>query len=67
MIWPPASSTTLVTQERLREVEASDEPGFDRKLWAALAEAGLLGVAIPEEAGGLGLRRLRGVANPRSR
>jgi alkylation response protein AidB-like acyl-CoA dehydrogenase len=44
----------LVTQERLREVEAGDEPGFDRKLWAALAEAGLLGVAIPEDAGGLG-------------
>ena len=44
----------LVTQERLREVEAGDEPGLDRKLWAALAEAGLLGVAIPEEAGGLG-------------
>jgi alkylation response protein AidB-like acyl-CoA dehydrogenase len=44
----------LVTQERLREVEAGDEPGLDRKLWAALAEAGLLGVAIPEDAGGLG-------------
>ncbi len=44
-----------LTQERLREIEASDEPGFDRKLWAALAESGLLGVAIPEELGGLGL------------
>ncbi len=44
-----------LTQERLREVEASDEPGFDRKLWSALADAGLLGVAIPESAGGLGL------------
>jgi 3-oxocholest-4-en-26-oyl-CoA dehydrogenase beta subunit len=44
-----------LTQERLREIEASDEPGFDRKLWAALAEAGLIGVAVPEEAGGLGL------------
>jgi 3-oxocholest-4-en-26-oyl-CoA dehydrogenase beta subunit len=44
-----------LTQERLREIEASDEPGFDRKLWSALAEAGLIGVAIPEEAGGLGL------------
>ena len=44
-----------LTQERLREIEASDEPGFDRKLYAALAEAGLLGVAIPEESGGLGL------------
>jgi 3-oxocholest-4-en-26-oyl-CoA dehydrogenase beta subunit len=45
----------VLTQERLREIEASDAPGFDRKLWAALAEAGLLGVAIPEHAGGLGL------------
>ncbi len=44
-----------LTQERLREIEASDEPGFDRKLWAALAEAGLLGVCIPESSGGLGL------------
>lgn len=44
----------VVTQERLREIEASEEPGFDRKLWSALAEAGLLGVAIPESAGGLG-------------
>ncbi len=44
-----------LTQERLREIEGSDEPGFDRKLWAALAEAGLIGVAIPEKAGGLGL------------
>ena len=44
-----------LTQERLREIEASDEPGFDRKLWSALAEAGLVGVAIPESAGGLGL------------
>jgi alkylation response protein AidB-like acyl-CoA dehydrogenase len=43
-----------LTQERLRETEGGDEPGFDRKLWAALADAGLLGVAIPEEAGGLG-------------
>ena len=44
-----------LTQERLREIEASDEPGFDRKLWAALAEAGLLGVTISEDNGGLGL------------
>ena len=47
--------TDTVTQERLREIEASAEPGFDRKLWSALAEAGLLGVTIPEENGGLGL------------
>lgn len=43
------------TQERLREVEDSDSAGFDRALWAKLAEAGLLGTAVPEEHSGLGL------------
>ncbi len=44
----------VVTRERLRQIEESEEPGFDRKLWSALAEAGILGVCIPEAAGGLG-------------
>jgi 3-oxocholest-4-en-26-oyl-CoA dehydrogenase beta subunit len=44
----------VVTLERLREIEESETPGYDRKLWSALADAGLLGVAIPESAGGLG-------------
>jgi alkylation response protein AidB-like acyl-CoA dehydrogenase len=44
-----------VTQESLRAVEDSDTPGFDRALWGKLASAGLLGVCIPEEHGGLGL------------
>ncbi|MDP9183560.1 MAG: acyl-CoA/acyl-ACP dehydrogenase [Actinomycetota bacterium] len=43
------------TPEALRAVEHSDSPGFDRSLWAKLAEAGLLGTSIPEEYGGLGL------------
>ena len=43
------------TPEALRANEDSDEPGFDRELWAKLAEAGLLGVGVPESAGGLGL------------
>ena len=43
------------TQEALRANEDSDEPGFDRALWAKLAEAGLLGVSVPEADGGLGL------------
>jgi alkylation response protein AidB-like acyl-CoA dehydrogenase len=43
------------TPERLRAVEDSDSPGFDKELWAKLAEAGLLGTSIPEEYGGLGL------------
>lgn len=47
--------TDHCTPERLREVEDSDSPGFDRALWAKLATAGLLGVSIPEEHGGAGL------------
>lgn len=39
---------------RIESVESSDER-FDRELWTALADAGLLGVAIPETHGGLGL------------
>jgi len=46
--------TDFCAPERLRSVEDSS-PGFDRDLWAKLAEAGLLGVAVPEEQGGLGL------------
>jgi len=37
----------------LREVEAGD--GTHRTLWAALGEAGLLGLGLPEEVGGLGM------------
>ena len=46
------------TQEALRANEDGTEPGFDRVLWATLAESGLLGVALPESAGGLGLTLL---------
>ncbi|HWE69023.1 MAG TPA: acyl-CoA dehydrogenase family protein [Acidimicrobiales bacterium] len=48
--------TDLSTHERLREFEAeSDGDRFDRKLWAELASAGLLGIALPEDVGGAGL------------
>jgi len=47
--------TDHCTPERLRAVEDSDSAGFDRALWAKLAEAGLLGTVVPEEHGGLGL------------
>jgi alkylation response protein AidB-like acyl-CoA dehydrogenase len=40
-----------ITQDRLREVEGSEDR-IDRKAWGALAEANLLGVALPEEYGG---------------
>jgi acyl-CoA dehydrogenase len=48
--------TDLSTHERLRELEAvEDGDRFDRKLWAALADAGLLGISLPEDVGGAGL------------
>ena len=44
----------LVTHERLTQIEREDA-WFDRDVWAELASANLLGVAIPEEQGGSGL------------
>jgi alkylation response protein AidB-like acyl-CoA dehydrogenase len=43
----------LVTPERVQAVERSEER-FDRELWAALADADLLGLAVPEAYGGGG-------------
>ena len=42
------------TVERVKDVERSDER-VDRDLWRALADAGLLAIAVPEEHGGSGL------------
>ncbi|TML07680.1 MAG: acyl-CoA dehydrogenase, partial [Actinobacteria bacterium] len=42
------------TIERVVEVERRTDERVDRDLWAALAASQLLGVAIPEEFGGLG-------------
>lgn len=41
-----------VTVERIKAVEQAG--GFDRELWRTLAATGLLGVALPEAAGGTG-------------
>lgn len=38
--------------ERQREIERGDGPRFDEKLWREVANAGLLGIAIPETFGG---------------
>jgi alkylation response protein AidB-like acyl-CoA dehydrogenase len=46
-----SDATTL---ERTKQVVA-DRDGFDRDLWAALAEAGVVGISVPESAGGAGL------------
>src|SRR4051812_13514322 len=43
------------TPEALMANERSENPGFDQKLWSKLADAGLLGIAISEDHGGLGL------------
>src|SRR5260370_34066451 len=51
--------TDRETHEHLKEIEAGGE-GFDRDTWAELAKAGLLGIALPEDAGGGG----RGVVAP---
>ncbi len=46
----------LSTHERLRELESEpDGDRFDRRLWAELASAGLLGISLPEDVGGAGL------------
>lgn len=42
------------THERLRSL-AADDDHVDTEAWAALAEAGVLGAAVPEEYGGVGL------------
>ncbi|MFT5221904.1 MAG: alkylation response protein AidB-like acyl-CoA dehydrogenase [Glaciecola sp.] len=44
-----------VTHERLRELEASSASVFDRVLWSACSQAGLLGTVVPELHGGAGL------------
>jgi alkylation response protein AidB-like acyl-CoA dehydrogenase len=46
--------TDRETHEHLKEIEAGGE-GFDRDIWAELAKAGLLGIALPEDVGGSGL------------
>ncbi|HEX5945364.1 MAG TPA: acyl-CoA dehydrogenase family protein [Acidimicrobiales bacterium] len=43
------------TPDAIRELERRDDLRFDRDLWAAMADAGLLGIAVPAEYGGAGL------------
>ena len=44
----------LSTHERLRELSREGD-GIDQKAWAALASTGVVGAALPETHGGLGL------------
>jgi alkylation response protein AidB-like acyl-CoA dehydrogenase len=43
-----------VDTDRVKAIEAGNS-GLDERLWATLADAGLLGIAIDEEHGGMGL------------
>jgi 3-oxocholest-4-en-26-oyl-CoA dehydrogenase beta subunit len=43
------------TPEALRALDHGDDLRFDRGLWGAMADAGLLGIAVPVEHGGAGL------------
>ena len=53
------------TVERVKEVEATEER-VDRELWRELADAGLLGIALPEEHGGSGLGLAEVCLRPRA-
>jgi alkylation response protein AidB-like acyl-CoA dehydrogenase len=46
--------TDQVTHESLTELESHGAERFDRDLWSTLAEAGLLGIALPADLGGGG-------------
>jgi alkylation response protein AidB-like acyl-CoA dehydrogenase len=48
-----ASESPVAQMRKLRD--AKDADGFDRGLWAKMAEMGFAGVAIPEQFGGAGL------------
>lgn len=44
-----------VDHQRSQQLEYGDDPRFDRDLWAALAQAGVLSVTLPEDNDGSGL------------
>ncbi len=47
-----AERSPVTELRRLRDTQ--DETGFDRKLWAEMAEMGFAGIIVPEEYGGTG-------------
>ena len=62
--WPSRSSATACTLERLRELEAA-RTGSTARPWAELAKADLLGIALPEDVGGVGYGFLELCPDPR--
>src|SRR3954462_14770763 len=51
---PPKILSDATTLERTKQVDAESD-GFDRTLWAALADAGIVGISLPESVGVAGL------------
>lgn len=50
--------SNLAPVERVKAIERSSDPqvkGFDRDLWAQLAESGILALCLPEDDGGSGM------------
>lgn len=47
--------TDKASHERLKTIERSGRPRFDRELWQELAKSGILGIPISSEFGGAGL------------
>lgn len=45
---------TEVTPERLKQTESGSDDRIDRDAWRALSDAGLVGIALPDDAGGGG-------------
>ena len=53
--WPSRSSTGSVDGRARRRRSRPPTTRIDRELWQALADANLLGIALPEDVGGSGL------------
>jgi len=53
--------TDKAPHDRVRQIERAGGPRFDRELWAEIAKAGLLGIAVPQAHGGAGLGFLEAI------
>ena len=52
MRWPPSSTFDAVAPHY---AQWDDDHMMSRELWSAAGEQGLLGLAVPEEFGGMGM------------
>ncbi|MEO6026422.1 MAG: acyl-CoA dehydrogenase family protein [Candidatus Binatia bacterium] len=53
--------TDKAPHERVRQIERAGGARFDRELWAEIAKAGLLGIAVPQAHDGAGLGFLEAI------